>query len=201
MDRRNRVRLALLGLLLLAVGVAGLLIGADLFDDPAADSAILPGDLVDRWDRYYDRYYPWNLVVVGVVALLLAWYGWRIVRAQFRRGGGRAPMGDLEYRAAEPGRQDAGRGRTTVRAAAISRGTEATLERVRGVERAIVGLFGSPYEPELRARLDVDVSADLTQVRSNVDAALERLATTTGMPPRSADITLRLVERQQARVS
>lgn len=200
MDRRNRVRLALLGLLLLAVGVAGLLVAADMFDAPAADSAILPEDLVDRWDRY-NRYYPWNLVVVGVVALLLAWYGWRIVRAQFRRAGGRAPMTDLEYRAAEPGRQDAGRGRTTVRAAAISRGTEATLERVRGVERAIVGLFGSPYEPELRARLDVDANADLTQVRHNVSAALERLATTTGMPPRSADITLRLVERQQARVS
>jgi hypothetical protein len=200
MDRRNRVRLALLGLLLFAVGVAGLLAGAGVFEAPAADSAILSEDLVDRWNRF-DRYDPWNLVVVGVVGLLLAWYGWRIVRAQFRRGGGRAPMGDLEYRAAEPGRQDAGRGRTTVRAAAISRGAEATLERVRGVERAIVGLFGSPYEPELRARLDVDASADLTQVRSNVDAALERLATTTGMPPRSADITLRLVERQQARVS
>ena len=200
MDRRNRVRLALLGLLLLAVGLAGLLVGADLVDAPAADSAILPEDLVDRCDRY-DRYYPWNLVVVGVVALLLAWYGWRIVRAQFRRGGGRAAMGDLEYRAADPGRQDAGRGRTTVRAAAISRGTEAALEGVRGVERAIVGLFGSPYEPELRARLDVDANADLTQVRHNVSAALERLATTTGMPPRSADITLRLVERQQARVS
>jgi hypothetical protein len=197
MDRRNRVRLALLGLLLLAVGVAGLLAGADLFEAPAAGSPVLPGWLVARWDRYD----PWNLVAVGIAALLLAWYGWRFVRAQCRRGGGRAPMGDLEYRAAEPGRQDAGRGRTTVRAAAISRGAEATLERVRGVERAIVGLFGSPYEPELRARLDVDASADLTQVRSNVDAALERLATTTGMPPRSADITLRLVERQQARVS
>ena len=197
MDRRNRVRLALLGLLLFAVGVAGLLVGADRFDAPAADSAILSEGLVARWDRYH----PWNLVVVGVVALLLAWYGWRLVRAQFRRGGGRAPMGDLEYRAAEPGRQDAGRGQTTVRAAAISRGTEAALERVRGVERAIVGLFGSPYEPELRARLDVDANADLTQVRRNISAALEHLATTTGMPPRSADITLRLVERQQARVS
>ena len=197
MDRRNRIRLALLGLLLLAVGVAGLLVGADVFEAPAADSAILPAWLVARWDRYD----PWNLVAVGVVALLLAWYGWRLVRAQLRRGGGRTQMGDLEYRAAEPGRQDAGRGRTTVRAAAISRGTEASLERVRGVERAIVGLFGSPYAPELRARLDVDANADLTQLRSNISAALERLATTTGMPPRSADITLRLVERQQARVS
>ena len=197
MDRRNRVRLALLGLLLLAVGVAGLLVGADVFEAPAADSAVLPDWLVARWDRYD----PWNLVAVGIVALLLAWYGWRLVRAQFRRGGGRAQMGDLEYRAAEPGRQNADRGRTTVRAAAISRSTEKALERVRGVERALVGLFGSPYEPELRARLDVDANADLTQVRRNVSAALERLATTTGMPPRSADITLRLVERQQARVS
>jgi hypothetical protein len=197
MDRRNRIRLALLGLLLLAAGVAGLLVGARVFEAPAAGSPVLADWLVARWDRYD----PWNLVVVGVVALLLAWYGWRIVRAQFRRGGGRAQMGDLEYRAAEPGRQDAGRGRTTVRAAAISHGTEAALERVRGVERAIVGLFGSPYAPELRARLDVDADADLTQLRRNVSAVLERLATTTGMPPRSADITLRLVERQQARVS
>jgi hypothetical protein len=123
------------------------------------------------------------------------------VRAQLRRGGGRAQMGDLEYRATEPGRQNADRGRTTVRAAAISHSTEKALERVRGVERALVGLFGSPYAPELRARLDVDANTDLTQLRRNISAALERLAATTGMPPRSADITLRLVERQQARVS
>ena len=123
MDRRNRIRFALLGLLLFAAGVAGLLAGADVFEAPAAASVVLPERLVARWDRYD----PWNLVAVGVVALLLAWYGWRLVRAQFRRGGGRAPMGDLEYRAAESGRQDAGRGRTTVRAAAVSHGTEAAL--------------------------------------------------------------------------
>ena len=97
MDRRNRIRFALLGLLLLAAGVAGLLAGADVFEAPAADSPVLPDWLVARWDRYD----PWNLVAVGIAALLLAWYGWRLVRAQLRRGGGRAPMGDLEYRAAE----------------------------------------------------------------------------------------------------
>jgi hypothetical protein len=197
MDRRNRVRFALLGLLLLGAGVAGLLAGAGVFGAPAAGSAVLPDWLVARWDRYH----PWNLVVVGVAALLLAWYGWRLVRAQLLRGGGRAEMGDLEYLAAAPAQQDADRGRTTVRAAAISHGTEAALERVRGVERALVGLFGSPDAPELRARLDVDANADLTRLRRNVSAVLERLAATTGLPPRSADITLRLVERRQARVS
>jgi membrane protein implicated in regulation of membrane protease activity len=197
MDRRNRVRFALLGLLLLAAGVAGLLAGARVVGAPAAGSAVLPDWLVARWDRYH----PWNLVAVGIAALLLAWYGWRLMRAQLRRGGGRAEMGDLEYRATEPGHQDTNRGRTTVRAAAISHSTENALERVRGVERALVGLFGSPYAPELRARLDVDANADLTQLRRNVSAVLERLAATTGIPPRSADITLRLVERQQARVS
>ena len=197
MDRRNRVRLALLGLLLLAFGVAGLLARADVFGAPAASSAVLPEGLVARWDRYD----PWNLVAVGIVALLLAWYGWRLVRAQLRRGGGRAQMGYLEYRAAEPGRQDANRGRTTVRAAAISHSTEKAIERVRGVERALVGLFGNPYAPELRARLDIDANTDLTQLRRNISAVLEHLAATTGMPPRSADITLRLVERRQTRVS
>jgi membrane protein implicated in regulation of membrane protease activity len=197
MDRRNRVRLALLGLLLLAVGVAGLVVGADVFEAPAAGSPVLADWLVARWDRYD----PWNLVAVAIAALLVAWYGWRLVRAQLRRGGGRAEMADLAYRATEPGQQDADRGRTTVRAAAISHSTEKALERVRGVERALVGLFGSPYEPELRARLDVDANADLIQLRRNVSAVLERLAATTGIPPRSADITLRLVDRRQARVS
>jgi membrane protein implicated in regulation of membrane protease activity len=197
MDRRNRIRFGLLGLLLLAAGVASLLAGSSVVGAPAAGSPVLPDWLVARWDRYN----PWNLVAVGVAALLLAWYGWRLVRAHLRRGGGRAEMGDLEYGATEPGRQDADRGRTTVRAAAISHSTEKALERVRGVERALVGLFGSPYEPELRARLDVDANADLTQLRRNVSAVLERLAATTGIPPRSADITLRLVERRQARVS
>jgi hypothetical protein len=197
MDRRHRIRLAMLGLLLLAAGAAGLLAGADVVGAPVADSPVLPDWLVARWDRYP----PWNLVAVGIAALLLAWYGWRLVRAQLRRGGGRAQMDDLEYRATEPGRQDANRGRTTVRAAAISHSTEKALERVRGVERALVGLFGNPYAPELRARLDIDANTDLTQLRRNISAALERLAATTGMPPRSADITLRLVERRQTRVS
>src|SRR5687768_11810440 len=111
MDRRNRIRFVLLGLLLLAAGVVGLLAESSVVGAPAAGSPVLPDWLVARWDRYN----PWNLVAVGIAALLLAWYGWRLVRAQLRRGGGQAEMGDLEYRAAEPGRQDPNRGRTTVR--------------------------------------------------------------------------------------
>ena len=89
MDRRNRIRFALLGLLLLAAGVAGLLTGADVVEAPAAGSPILPDWLVARWDRYN----PWNLVAVAIAALLVAWYGWRLVRAQLRRGGAGLEIG------------------------------------------------------------------------------------------------------------
>jgi hypothetical protein len=65
----------------------------------------------------------------------------------------------------------------------------------------VVGLFGSPEQPELRTRLDVDGNADLEPLRSGVTATIDRLATTTGIPPRIADVTIRLVERERPRVT
>jgi hypothetical protein len=70
-----------------------------------------------------------------------------------------------------------------------------------GVQRAVVGLFGNPERPELRTQLDVDSSADLEPLRDGVTATIERLATTTGIPPRMADVTIRLVERKRPRVT
>jgi hypothetical protein len=69
------------------------------------------------------------------------------------------------------------------------------------VRRAVVGLFGNPERPDLRSRLDVDSGADLEPLRDGVTATIERLATTIGIPPRTADVTIRLVEREGRRVT
>ena len=107
-------------------------------------------------------------------------------------------MGDLEL-AATNSNGDRPGGRTVVRSPALAHSIEDDLERVGGVQRALVGLFGSPRQPELRAQLDVSGTADLRRVRERVTAALERLAATT-VPPRSATVTFRVVEGHTRRV-
>jgi hypothetical protein len=194
-DRRNRLRWALIALLLVAAGVAGSLISFDRLPQVSADTPLLPDAAVARWRQAED----WRLAALAALGLLLALYGWRILAAQLRRGGGRTAMGDLEL-AATNSNGDRPGGRTVVRSPALAHSIEDDLERVGGIQRALVGLFGSPRQPELRAELDVSGTADLRRVRERVTAALERLATTTTIPPRSTTVTFRVVEGDTRRV-
>ena len=194
-DRRNRLRWALIALLLLAAGVAGGLISFDRLPQIDADTPLLPDAAVARWRQAED----WRLAALAALGLLLALYGWRILAAQLRRGGGRTAMGDLELPATNNNGDRPG-GRTVVRSPALAHSIEDDLERVGGVQRALVGLFGSPHQPELRAELDVSGNADLRRVRERVTAALERLAATTTVPPRSATVTFRVVVGRTPRV-
>jgi hypothetical protein len=197
LDRRNRIRWALIGAALLAVGVAGLLAGAGVFGRSAKHKPLLTEWVVRRWHDWY----PGDLAVAGVLALLLAWYGWRLLRTELRSGDGRPQMANYDYRPGGRWRPESFRGRTMVRSVAIKKGTRRALQRVIGVQSAVVGLFGNPERPELRTRLDVDSSTDLEPLRSGVTATIERLERTTGIPPRMADVTIRLVERKRPRVS
>lgn len=194
-DRRNRLRWTLIALLLLAVGVAGSLISFDRLPQVGADTPLAPDAAVARWRQAED----WRLAALAALGLLLVLYGWRILAAQLRRGGGRTTMGDLELEATNSNGDRPG-GRTVVRSPALAHSIEDDLERVGGVQRALVGLFGSPHQPELRAELDVSGTADLRRVRERVTAALERLAATTTVPPRSATVTFRVVEGRTRRV-
>jgi hypothetical protein len=197
LDRRNRVRWALIGLVLLAVGVGGLLAGAGVFGRTIQHKPLL----VDWVVRHWHDGYPWDLAVAGVLGLLLAWYGWALLAAQLRPGDGRRPTGDYEYRPGGRWRPDSLRGRTIVRSGAISKGTRAALQRVLGVQRAVVGMFGNVERPDLRTRLDVDSGVELEPLSDGVTATIERLAATTGIPPRMADVTIRLIERKRPRVT
>ena len=91
-DRRNRLRWALIALLLVAAGVAGSLISFDRLPQVGADTPLLPDAAVARWRQAED----WRLAALAALGLLLALYGWRILAAQLRRGGGRTTMGDIE---------------------------------------------------------------------------------------------------------
>jgi hypothetical protein len=70
--------------------------------------------------RWHDGY-PWDLVVAGVLGLLLAWYGWSLLRTELRPGDGRPPMRDYEYRPGGRWRPESLKGRTIVRSARSER--------------------------------------------------------------------------------
>ena len=199
-DRRNRVRWTVIALLLLAAGTVGALIAFDLVSGVDGRTPLLPDAAAHGWRRARG----WRLPALAAVGLLLALYGWRVLLAQLRRGGGRYGIGDLDLTTPldTPGGEPSGKtGRTVVKGAALSHALEADLQRLSGVDRALVGLFGSPQSPDLRAQVDVVGAANLGHVRRQVERALERLASTSGAPPRSATVTFRVVQGENRRVT
>jgi multisubunit Na+/H+ antiporter MnhC subunit len=197
-DRRNRALWILISLLLLAVGAGGLLVGYGVFGDQRAASPLLPAQVAQPVE---DLSRVVVLAAVVVIGLLLTVLGWRLARAQLRRGGGRTDLGDLEL---QPIVHEGMRptGQTVVRGPAIAKTMEHDLQRVRGVKRALVGLYGSSRELELRTQIDVDDTADLGRVRAGVRECLDRLTTTTGLHPKSLDVTFRVVSGEEtARVA
>jgi hypothetical protein len=190
MDRRNRLLWAVISFVIFSAAVAGLLVSAGAFGSVAATMPVLSDPLIDAWEQLG----VWALVGVAVLGLFLVWLGWRLLRAQLRQGG-QAAIQDLELAARGDGQRTAGW--TVVRGPALARSIEADLRRIRGVERAHVGLFGSPHHPELRAQLAVS-SGDLESIRTQAARCLERFTATTGTSPRTVDITFRLVQKSTA---
>jgi hypothetical protein len=191
MDRRNRLLWAVISFVMFSAAVAGLLVGAGAFGSAAATTPVLPDPLVNAWEQGG----VWALVGVAVLGLFLAWLGWRLLRAELRQGG-QVAIQDLKLAARGDGQQRTA-GWTVVRGPALAHSIEADLRRIRGVERAHVGLFGSPHQPELRAQLAVS-SGDLEDIRTQVARCLERFTATTGTSPRTVDITFRLVQKSTA---
>lgn len=190
MDRRNRLLWAIISFVVCGAAASGVLLGAGAFGSAAATTPVLADPLASAWDELG----VWALVWVIILGLLLAWLGWWLLRAQLRRGG-HAALDGLELPTGRDGQHTAGW--TVVRGPALAHGMGADLQRVRGVERAHVGLFGSSRKPELRAQLDVN-SADLEGLRKQVTRCLERFTATTGTSPHTVDITFRLVQKGTA---
>ena len=85
----------------------------------------------------------------------------------------------------------AGRGETTLRAPALSHGLETDLERLPEVANAVVGLFGTYPDIEMRAVIDVTDDADLNLLPDRVDDVFQRAHATTGVRLHPRHITVR----------
>lgn len=190
MDTFNRVLWWLAALALIGMGTVGLLAGTGVFGHEL-QTETLPAAVAAQFE-HPDASTALGLGLAGLAALAL---GVLLLKAEVS-----IPRADslpnlrISQRASIGPRAG---GVTVVRGAALRRGLERDLERIRGVKRATALLVGPLSRPHVRARLNVAPDADHSQVRAGVRQVLERLASTTGRSPATVDITVHVQEARR----
>lgn len=171
----NRVLLTLLGLILIAAGLAGAAISTGL----AVGSGLLPAGLVPPADRSLmpQNFWDWTSTPAGagsvsaiavVIGLLALWW----ITAQIPRPRPSKPM---------RWQGDNGTGVTTCSPRSLSEIVEEQIERIPGVHKASVTLAGATTDPILEADITVDERCHLdTVVHRVTHQVCADIGTTTG---------------------
>ncbi|MFJ3583679.1 alkaline shock response membrane anchor protein AmaP [Streptomyces sp. NPDC090127] len=189
--RVNRVLLALIGLVLIAVGGGVLAAGFDLAVPswwPWSGSSDVLLSRADRL-RWRDEGWWWPVViaVLGVLVLLALWW----LLAQLRR----ARLTDVLI--------DTGDGEgATVRARALEGVLEADAKAHHGVSRARVALTGRRTAPRTRVALLLEPYASPRAALATLsDEALANARTSTGLRSLPTEARLRAVKHRARRVT
>lgn len=189
-DAANRVLWTLIGVLLLAVGIAIGLMHFGRMPGVSSDSVLLSDGLLDLWHRGDD----WNVAVLVAVGAVVTVLGLWLFGRQFRRRSGPG-LANLLSR----GDDDEVRWRTHVKSGALVRALERDL-----VDKRIVGahvvMTGRPPRPDAWVRLDLAPGVALADVNERVRRSVERFSTTTGLQPATVEVTVRPSRRTASRV-
>jgi hypothetical protein len=186
LDRVNRIALGVIGALMLAAGITGIL---------AANGSITldpPGTIYRRLARnVVDNPTVWQWAVIGVGALLaiacLLWV-WRQVR----------PRDDGRIGTTVVART--GRGKTSLEPVAVARAAAKDLRLVPGVTGAKVRMVSLDARPQVVASLSILDDADPDAVRAAAEAPFARLCTALQVDGIDVDLRLRPTDQVSARV-
>lgn len=150
-DRLNRFLLSLLGLVLLAIGVLGLLPALGVFGAERSDDRVLSPDV----ERYVadEATWLWPLVAVVLIGLALLALRWLIAQLRTDR------VDDLDLTA------DRTRGETHVDPAAVTGGLVHAVERCPGVDGAHARIVRSRGRRQLLLQVRLADRADARDVR------------------------------------
>lgn len=155
-DRVNRGVLALLGLLLLGLGAAGLALSLGGFGGDLADSPVVP-DAV----RAFAAETPWFWWAVAGVCLLVALLALRWLLVQLRT----STVSRLDLTT------DPRDGITTLHAGALTAAVEDAATAIRGVHRAGARLHDE-HGDRLHLAVDLTEHADIADVRAELETRL-----------------------------
>lgn len=178
-DRRNRIGLTLVGLILAGVGGYGLARGWGAFGDQAASEALLP----EPWRRVVDRNQVLFWSGAAVVSLLIAWVGLRWLRAQLAASTPRTI--DLT--------EHGDGGTTVIVPAGAAQALASDVEQYGGVASASARLTGDKEAPEVDLRIDVADSCSVPALLARIeDDALERFRRALDLDTIDANVEFRL---------
>jgi hypothetical protein len=189
----NRVLWSIIGALLLAAGVFGVMISQGWVSTIDRHQPLLTTGMIDPWNAHSGL--AAGLTIAG--GLLLAVLGFFLLRAQLRGRGG-SPMRDLTFEQPPSAQPDTGR--TGVASTALHHALERDLTTDREVRRAAVRLIGPTEHPQLLVRLAVTPDADIAHVAGHLDRAVQRFTTTSGVTPDLSDVVVRMPARAPQRV-
>ena len=188
MNTGNRVLWSIIGALLLAAGVVGVLASQGTFSNVDRNQPLLTTGMIDWWNAR-------SALAAGLTiaaGLLTAVLGFLLLRAQLRGRGG-APMRDLAFGARRTAASEGiDTGRTKVASSALHHALEHDLTTDRNVRRAAVRLTGPSEHPELLVRLAVTPDADIARVAGHLEGAMQRFTTTSGVTPDLSDVLVRI---------
>jgi hypothetical protein len=157
-DRTNRTVLGLLGLLLLAAGVAGVLAGTDIFGRAVNRRHLLANPVAGFVGDNSVWFWPAVALVGAIIALLgLRWL--IAVLTPAPRTGTIVIPGDRST------------GRTTLESGALSDALTSEVGTYRGVHSARAWVDGTPTDPRLNLAVGIDENADLVALNHRIDTA------------------------------
>lgn len=177
-DRRNRVRFAILGLLLLVLGVLGLLARFDVL--PADE----PSDVYRQLKEALTDYRVFMVLGLVLLGLLLLWYGLRLLRQQVSTPG---------LRVKELTLQDSPVGRTTVDADVLSRAITRDVERLPAVQSASARLLAAGPKPRFVVHAAVERGAEIGRVREALEEVHDHVRQSLGTHEVASDLVVRPV--------
>lgn len=184
-DSRNRASFVILGLLLLAAGILGLLVQAEVLD---ADT---PGQFYGRARDLAADYPGATIAILIALGLLLFLIGINWIRGQ---------IATPSTRLREVTLADDADGSTTVDADVLSEALARDIERIPDVHDATAKVVGAGDRPKLAVRATVDGAADFGELRGAMEEAYTRFGESIGSDGVEANLHLKQVPTRRPRV-
>ena len=156
-DKTNRTALTLLALVLLAAGAGAMALSVGVFGSAQSRKPLFSNAV----SKYIGAHGSWIWAAAAVLAALLALAMVRWVAALLLSTD---RAGDLDVRT-----DDASRGKSLIKPAAVNKAVAAEIETYRGVTAAKSRTLGDNDEPLLAVTVTVDKAENLDSVRQRVE--------------------------------